>query len=497
MKIRVTVFDADETAATVFAFAEAKSTLTPEARALDERTDGAIANAVGQSAFTGARGQTLTIAGLEDGALRVVLVGLGEADALDESGWREVGIAIGKKIDKLAAGGVAIAVGATSGPYAVQDAAAPLVEGLHLALYTFDRYQTKTAAKRRPIPKITIAVDYLAVDPLRRRATKIASLMAGSALARDLVNQPPNVVFPRTLAAEARKLAKDGIEVEVLGPDRLRKLGMNLMLAVGDSKEAALQPRLIVLRWSGAAKKAPLTAVVGKGVTFDSGGYGIKSSAGMRWMKSDMAGSAAVLGLMKALALRKSKANVVGVCGCVVNLIAERTFLPGAVYTAFNGKTVEIEHTDAEGRLVLADAMAYIVKEAKPRRVIDIATLTGACSTALGGRYAGLFSTSDEMADALLAAGRATGERLWRLPIDDEYAAKSTIADLANAGVQAGGASSAAVFLKNFAGKTPWAHLDIAGVAMREKVPNFLPLKGATGFGVRLLVDYLEADGGR
>jgi leucyl aminopeptidase len=247
------------------------------------------------------------------------------------------------------------------------------------------------------------------------------------------------------------------------------------------------------MRYRGGGKKKPFRAVVGKGVMFDTGGYNLKPPASMEAMKSDMAGAAAVMGLMKSLALRKSRVNVIGVCGCAVNLVSDKAYLPSAVIRSYKGLTVEIGNTDAEGRLVLADAMAYVIERENPSELIDLATLTGSCMVALGGQYAGLFSTNERMANGLVKAGEQTGERLWRLPVDDSYAAKPRLADVNNDGKRYGGASTAAVFLKRFVGDTPWAHLDIAGVALSEKIPEPLfPVKGATGFGVRLLVNYLE-----
>jgi leucyl aminopeptidase len=247
------------------------------------------------------------------------------------------------------------------------------------------------------------------------------------------------------------------------------------------------------MKYQGAGRDVPFRAIVGKGVMFDTGGYNLKPTGSMETMKSDMAGAAAVMGMIKALALRRSPVNVIGVCGCAVNVVSDNAYLPSTILTSYKGLTVEIGNTDAEGRLVLADAIAYVVDKEKPCELIDLATLTGACMVALGGRYAGLFSSDQGLADALLASGKRTGERLWPMPVDDAYAAKPLLADVNNDGKRYGGASTAAVFLKKFAGKTPWAHLDIAGVALSEKIPEpFLKVNGATGFGVRLLVDYLE-----
>jgi leucyl aminopeptidase len=338
-----------------------------------------------------------------------------------------------------------------------------------------------------------VAADPDRVKEVKKRLPGFRGLMAGSDLARDLVNLPPNVALPRTMAAEARKLSRLGVRVQVLDENRMEKLGMNLLLAVGRGASRDQQPRLILMKYQGAARDVPFRAVVGKGVMFDTGGYNLKPTGSMETMKCDMAGAGAVMGLIKALAMRKSRVNVIGVCGCAVNMVSDRAYLPSAILKSYQGMTVEIGNTDAEGRLVLADAMAYVIDREKPEELIDLATLTGACMVALGGQYAGLFSNNDRLAASLAKAGEATGERLWRLPVDDAYAAKPQVADANNDGKRYGGASTGAVFLKKFIGETTWAHLDIAGVAFSEKMPEpIFPLKGATGFGVRLLVNYLE-----
>jgi leucyl aminopeptidase len=312
-------------------------------------------------------------------------------------------------------------------------------------------------------------------------------------LTRNLVNRPANLTNTLQMTAEAKKLEKLGVKVQVFGPKELEKMGANLILSVAAG--SAHPAQMIVMKWMGAGKNAPVRAAVGKGVMYDTGGYTIKPREGMSGMKADMAGAAAVLGLMKALATRKSKVNVIGVCGCAENMINENATRVGDVIKSLNGLTVEVNNTDAEGRLVLADCLAYLVKNEKPTEIIDIATLTGACMQALSAYYGGLFTPHDDLAATLSKVGEKTGERLWRLPIGPEFHKQnsSEVADLSNMPVGMGGASSAACFLENFVGKTRWAHLDIAGVGMSGKVPGVTTsLVGATGFGLRLLLNYFE-----
>jgi leucyl aminopeptidase len=287
-------------------------------------------------------------------------------------------------------------------------------------------------------------------------------------------------------------LAEIGVEVEVLGEKQMKKLGMGALLGVGQGSERESQ--LVVMRWNGGTEGDAPLAFIGKGVTFDTGGISIKPAGGMEDMKWDMGGSAVVIGLMKTLALRKAKANVVGVVGLVENMPSGTAQRPGDVVTTMSGQTVEVINTDAEGRLVLADALWYTQDRFKPHFMIDLATLTGAIIIALGDQYAGLFSNDDKLSDKLIAAGRAVGEGVWRLPVDDPYdkQIKSEIADMMNVGGREGGSITAAMFLKRFVNGVKWAHLDIAGVTWSKKDGPVTP-KGATAFGVRLL-DRLVAD---
>ena len=294
------------------------------------------------------------------------------------------------------------------------------------------------------------------------------------------------------LAAEAEKLAKLGVKVEVLDEPKMRELGMNALVAVGQG--SARLPRLVVMEWHGvkaagdAESKRPL-AFVGKGVTFDTGGISIKPAAGMADMKWDMAGSAVVIGLMRLLASRKARVNAVGIAGLVENMPSGTAQRPGDIVTSMSGQTIEVLNTDAEGRLVLADALWYCQDRFKPRLMIDLATLTGAVIVALGHHRAGLFANSDELAERLIEAGKAVGEQVWRLPLDESYDREidSDAADVKNiASGRAGGSIIGAQFLQRFVNDVPWAHLDIAGMAWSTKDAPTVP-KGATAFGVRLL----------
>ncbi|HJM59903.1 MAG TPA: leucyl aminopeptidase, partial [Alphaproteobacteria bacterium] len=328
-----------------------------------------------------------------------------------------------------------------------------------------------------------------------RAAFKLAEALAeGVALTRDLVSEPANVLTPPVYAKEIRQLSRDGIDVEVLNEARLKRMGMGAIVGVAQGSQYGAH--IVVMRWNGAGargNKAPV-AFVGKGVTFDTGGISIKPSAGMEDMKWDMGGSAVVVGLMRALARRKAKVNAVGVVGLVENMPSGTAQRPGDVVSSYSGQTIEILNTDAEGRLVLADALWYTQSRFKPRFMVDLATLTGAIIVSLGNYQAGLFANDEKLSRRLVAAGKAVAEPVWPMPMDDHYdkLIKSDIADMKNIGGRGGGSVSAAKFLERFVNKVPWAHLDIAGVTWTKEGSELVP-KGGTGFGVRLL-DRLVAD---
>ena len=388
--------------------------------------------------------------------------------------------------------------------------AVALAEGARLRSYRFEKYQTKKNGGNNndngPSKPALRALTFRCKGSAKARAAfrlrdKVA---AGVFMTRDLVTEPPNVIYPETLAKRCRELTRLGVKVEVLGEARMKRLGMGALLGVGQG--SARESKLVVMRWAGLPKggapgKGPEAKAyqpvcfVGKGVTFDTGGISLKPSSGMEDMKYDMGGSGVVIGLMMALAGRKARVNVVGVVALAENMPGSAAQRPSDVVTSMSGQTIEVLNTDAEGRLVLADALHYANDRFKPRFIVDLATLTGAIIVALGNEYAGLFADNDKLAEQLTEAGKSVGERVWRMPLGDEYdkMLKSDIADMKNiSGGRGVGSITAAQFLKRFVGRTPWAHLDIAGVTWTKKDLSLAP-KGATAFGVRLL-DRLVAD---
>jgi leucyl aminopeptidase len=358
--------------------------------------------------------------------------------------------------------------------------------GASLQSYRFTKYfENKKKDKELKLESIS----FMASDAAKaqKEFSELKILSENIFFIRDLVSEPSNVLNPESYAEICKTLKKDGLEVQILGEAEMKKLGMGSLLCVGQG--SARESKLVVLKWNGgSAKEAPL-AFVGKGVTFDTGGISIKPSTNMEDMKTDMAGSAVVVGLLRNLAQRKAKVNVVGVVGLVENMPSGTAIKPGDVVTSMSGQTIEVINTDAEGRLVLADALHYTNTKFKPKFIVDLATLTGAIVVALADAYAGLFSNDDELAKKIESCGTKTGERAWRLPLGEEYdeMINSDIADMKNVGSGRGaGSTTAAQFLKRFVGETKWAHLDIAGVAWKGK-GDAMAVKGATGYGLRLL----------
>jgi leucyl aminopeptidase len=317
----------------------------------------------------------------------------------------------------------------------------------------------------------------------------------GVVMARDLVNEPANVLYPGEFARRASGLRKLGVLVEVLDVPAMKKLGMGALLGVGQG--SAHEPKVVVMRWSGGKRGTEPVAFIGKGVCFDTGGISIKPAQGMEDMKGDMAGAACVVGLMHALAARRAKVNAIGAIGLVENMPDGKAQRPGDIVTSMSGQTIEIINTDAEGRLVLADVLHYVNKRFKPKFMINLATLTGAIVVALGQEYAGMFSNDDKLVERLSKAGEATGERVWRMPLGREYdkMIDSNFADMKNTGGRGAGSITAAQFLQRFVDKTPWAHLDIAGTALNSP-QNDINKSWSAGWGVRLLerlvADYYE-----
>ncbi|HXC91511.1 MAG TPA: leucyl aminopeptidase [Stellaceae bacterium] len=466
--------------------------LTPGARRLDEATDGAITRALaGAARFSGKKGELLAIVAPAKLPLsRIVVAGLGKREKADARLYEDLGGALAAHLNGAGETEATIAGDvAEEAPIAAGEAAAALAFGAALRTYRFDKYKTKQKPEqKRSLAQLTVSSE--ASDAAERAYRPLQQTAEAVFFTRDLVSEPANVIYPETLAAEARTLEKFGVAVEVLDEKAMRELGMGALLGVAQG--SARPPRLVVMQWRGAGRAndqpGPL-AFIGKGVTFDTGGISIKPAAGMGDMKWDMAGSAVVIGLMRLLAARKAKVNAVGIVGLVENMPSGTAQRPGDIVTSMSGQTIEVLNTDAEGRLVLADAMWYCQDRFKPRLMVDLATLTGAVIVALGHNNAGLFSNDDEIAARLIETGKAVGEEVWRMPLGDAYDRDidSDAADVKNiGGGRAAGSVTAAQFLQRFVDKVPWAHLDIAGMAWSSKDAATVP-KGATAFGVRLL----------
>lgn len=424
---------------------------------------------------------------------RLLAVSVGDPAKFDARAAQDMGGAI---YSKLAGGGlkqVSVACAAPGKSALGDDAlAAEIAFGIQLAAYRFSKYRTRGPEAEAPA-LVGVRILTSAHANARKQFGKLDRIAEGVFMARDLLEEPPNVLYPESFAKRCEELVKLGVEVDVLDTEHMRKLGMGSLLGV--AMGSARPGKLVTMRWRGKKRGPGPLALVGKGVTFDTGGISIKPAGGMEDMKYDMGGAAAVVGAMKAIAGRKAKADVVGVVGLVENMPSDRAQRPGDVVTSMSGQTIEVINTDAEGRLVLADALWYTQKTFKPSAVIDLATLTGAIVVALGGVHGGMYANDDALANDLQAAGEATGETLWRMPLGDDYDKQiaSNIADMKNVGGREGGSITAAQFLKRFVmDKTPWAHLDIAGVAWTTKAKPTVP-KGGVGFGVRLL-DRLVAD---
>jgi leucyl aminopeptidase len=416
---------------------------------------------------------------------RLVLVGVGNPAKLKGDDWLKIGGAAFAKIGQAKAASAVLALPeATISP----ENAADFALGMLLRAYRFEKYKTKKNDDNDAEPKGSVKITLQTADPAaaEKAFADTEAVAEGVRLARDLVNEPANVLGPVEFAEKVLKLEKLGVKVEILTEKELKKLGMGALLGVAQG--SVRPPRIAIMEWKGGKEKEPPVAFVGKGVVFDTGGISIKQASGMEEMKGDMGGAAAVTGLIHALAARKAKVNAVGIIGLVENMPDGNAQRPGDIVTSMSGQTIEVLNTDAEGRLVLADALWYVNDRFKPRFMVDLATLTGAIMVALGLHRAGLFSNDDTLADQLFAAGEATGEKVWRMPLGGEYdkMIDSKIADMKNIGGRNGGSITAAQFLKRFVGDTPWAHLDIAGTAMGAPA-NEYSQSWASGFGVRLL----------
>jgi leucyl aminopeptidase len=456
--------------------------LSPEAKAVNEAAGGAVARAAAGGRFIGAKGQVLDIvapAGLD--AARVVVIGVDGAGVVEPE---TAEIAAAHAYNAVKTSGVTELLLKLGGD---AETAARVAFGVKLAAYRFDRYRTTEKAEKKPS---VATVKVAAADPAKAQKAFAALEPIADAIlfSRDLVSEPANILHPEEFAARVKGLESLGLEVEILGEAEMAKLGMGSLLGVGQG--SVRESQLVIARWNGAAdKSAQPIAFVGKGVCFDTGGISIKPADGMEDMKWDMGGAAAVAGVMHALAGRKAKVNAIGVLGLVENMPDGNAQRPGDVVTSMSGQTIEVINTDAEGRLVLADALWYTQDRFKPKFMVDLATLTGAIIISLGNDYAGLFSNNDGLSEKLLAAGEAEREPLWRLPLPKAYEKQieSPIADMKNIGGRPAGSITAGLFLQRFVNGVPWAHLDIASTAWRKGSSDPTVPDGAVGFGVRLL----------
>ena len=453
-----------------------------------------IAQGARASRFAGKTGQVFETfierpgeAGSE--VARLALAGAGEKSAKSRlANLERAGAGLVARF--LTSGETTLSLDLTGTALTAEEVAAVLL-GARLRAWRYDRYRTTQADDQ----KATLGTIRVVGAPAGAAdAWQVEAAVAeGIEFTRELVTEPANVIYPESFVARCReRLAGTGIEITVLGEDEMRALGMGALLGVSQGSPRA--PRLLAMKWNGGAAGEQPAAFVGKGVTFDTGGISIKPAAGMEDMKWDMGGAGAVAGTMLALARRGAKANVVGVCGLVENMPDGNAQRPGDVVTSMSGQTIEVINTDAEGRLVLCDVLTWVQREHAPAVVIDLATLTGAIIATLAHEYAGIFANDDDLADKLTAAGKASGDKLWRLPMGSVYdkMIDSPIADMKNVGARFGGSITAAQFLKRFIDKdTPWAHLDIAGMVWADK-PGATWDKGATGYGVRLLDRYVR-----
>lgn len=471
-----------ETVDTLVAFQAGEHT-SPQLAQLNDLSKQQIANALALQDFSGEAKQLVEILsphGIK--AKRLLVVGVGETKQPGDI--NKLGAEITAHLRSTDNENIHLLTTGISNGMSNANFAAELAHGINLRAYQFDKYLTE----KKPAEKhytVSVANPSAATD----RYQQLAAIEKGVFLARDLTSEVPSAMTPVDFANAAKELKKLGVKITILDAKQIEKLGMGALHAVGRGSQAG--SRLVIAHWQGN-NDAPI-ALVGKGITFDSGGYNIKATGdSISRMKSDMAGAAAVLGTIKAMALQKAKANVVGVMPMAANMVSDTAFAPGDVLMTAEGLSVEVLNTDAEGRLILADGMWYARKHYQPKVMVDIATLTGSKVRALGKRYTAVFSDDDTLVDELTFSGSAVDEKLWRLPLAYEDLLKSPIADLKNAGYGGPGATTAAVFLKQFSGETKWAHLDIAGSALAAKDEGITPA-GGTGHGVRLLSHWITS----
>ena len=463
-------------------FATEGGKLTAPAAYVDKSCNGQITRAIKAANFEAKREQVLDVIAA-GGFDRVLVVGLGKADSINAREVELMGGVIAGALQSAKASKAAIAAVAQKG---VADAefAALIASGAALRVYSFDHYKTKKPEKTKALESLTIHCT--APEKAKTAFAPLEAVGEGVHFARDLVNEPANILYPEEFANRTKQLIKAGVKIEILNAAQMKKLGMHALLGVAQG--SPFEARLVVMRWDGGRKDAQPIAFVGKGVTFDTGGISIKPAAGMEDMKGDMGGAACVTGLMLALAKRKAKVNVIGAIGIVENAVDGKAQRPGDVVKSMSGQTIAVLNTDAEGRLVLADVLWYVQDKFKPKFMVNLATLTGAILVALGKEHAGLFSNNDELSNRISEAGTATGEKVWRMPLTPAYdkMIDSDIADMKNIGGRFAGSITAAQFLQRFVNKVPWAHLDVAGTAM-DAEKNAINQSWGSGWGVRLL----------
>jgi leucyl aminopeptidase len=457
---------------------------------LDERTDGTVSSILERREFRGKPNELAyfhLVSGLK--ARRLLLVGLGKAEKFTQNRLRETAGTVARALKNKRVRAVAFVSRDKTEP---ETTAQALVEGLYLSLFETDTYKTKKEEETTILNEFLIVAETGSREAMERGAGFGKVVGESVNFSREMINEPSSHLTPKDMAERARQMAESvGLSVDILGESQMSQLGMGSLLGV--SRGSAEEAQLIVLKYEHPdARDSETLALIGKGITFDSGGISIKPSEGMEKMKYDMAGAAAVMGAMRAIGVLKPKVRVVGVMACSENLPSGTAIKPGDVLLSMSGKTIEVINTDAEGRLVLADAITYAKQKLGAKKLIDIATLTGAVTIALGSIYAGLLGNDEEMIKELIDAGRRAGERLWHLPLDEEYGEqiKSEIADIKNTGGRPAGTITGAYFIKEFAGDTPWAHLDIASTAWNGEKKPYLS-KGPTGMGVRTFVNWV------
>ena len=481
-------------AGNVAVFVGAEKQLLATAEAIDLAADGAVTRALEAGRFTGAKGQTQTVLGHSGDVARLLLLGVGKGQDLDARAVEELGGVVAAEANAAGHTAVTVVVDPVKGSrLSPAEMAAHLALGVRLRSYRFDKYKTKDKPEQKlSLQRLTVVL--AAPADARKAYASLEPVVDAVFLTRDLVSEPPNVLYPAEFARRAKELTKLGVKVEILGEAEMKKLGMETLLAVGQG--SGRDSQLLVMKWMNGPKGQAPVALIGKGVCFDTGGISLKPAAGMEDMKWDMGGAGAVTGAMRLIAGRKAKANVVAVCALVENMPDGNAQRPGDVVKSMSGQTVEVINTDAEGRLILCDAMWYAQQKFKPQAMVELSTLTGAIIVALGHERAGLFCNDTELSNRLRAAGSGIGEKLWRMPLGPKYdkLIDSEIADMKNVGGgRDGGSITAAQFLQRFVQEgVAWAHIDIAGVAWSGKGDTLAP-KGATAFGVRLL-DRLIAD---